>query len=148
MSAERQQRILDLLQKKRRSTRLPPLVAAWAALGTRISPLSDERQRELSHCLRAAGPFTLKPTPKLESALLAFAGQFEMVIVVEWDADEHPAALISTEALVRSTPKLRCIYRDGFWLADPTLGKALVVNFEDDRAEVEIATLEIPHAQM
>lgn len=148
MSAERQQRILDLLQKKRRATRLPPLVAAWAALGTRISPLSDERQRELVHCLRSAGPLPLKPTPKLESALLAFAGQFEMVIVVEWDANEHPAALISTEALVRSTPKLRSIYRDGFWLADPALDKALVVSFEDGRAEAQIATLDFPHAQV
>ena len=148
MSAERQQRILDLLQKKRRSTRLPALVAAWAALGTRISPLSDERQREIVHCLRAAGPFTLKPMPTIDSALLAFADQFEMVVVVEWDANEHPAALISTEALVRSAAKLSSIYRDGFWLADPTLGSALVVSFEDDRAEVEIATLKLPYAQV
>lgn len=147
MSAERQQRIIDLLQQKRRSTRLPPLVAVWAALGARVSPLADERQRELIHCFRAAGPFTLEPTLNLERTMLAFAEQFEMVVVVEWDANEHPAVLISTKAFARSASKLKSIYRDGFWLADTALSKAIVVSFDEDRAEVDIATLELSHAQ-
>ncbi|MFK0300515.1 hypothetical protein ACIQTU_14990 [Brevundimonas sp. NPDC090276] len=147
MSAERQQRIFDLLQKKRRSTRLPPLVALWTALGARVSPLADERQRELIHCFRAAGSFTLEPTPNLEKALLAFVEQFEMVVVVEWDANEHPAVLLSTKAFARSASKLRSVYRDGFWLADTALSKAIVVSFDEDRAEVEVAALELSYAQ-
>lgn len=79
--------------------------------------------------------------------MLAFAEQFEMVVVVEWDANEHPAVLISTKAFARSASKLKSIYRDGFWLADTALSKAIVVSFDEDRAEVDIATLELSHAQ-
>ncbi|ATC23054.1 hypothetical protein CVUC_08100 [Caulobacter vibrioides] len=69
-----------------------------------------------------------------------------MLIVVEWDVNEHPAVLISAEALLRSLPKLRATYPNGFCLADPQLSEALIVSFDDERVEVEIDLLELAPA--
>jgi hypothetical protein len=148
MSANRE-RLDELLRQRRRNSRVPTVVAAWAKIGVSVSPLSAQRQTDFVGLLRTAG-FRAFPTLQLLSpeplfrAIVEFAGLADILAITGWEVEEEPAVLLPAEALNRSISHLRSIYPDGFVLIDQPTTSALVVDFdEDDRSAVYLDKLSL-----
>lgn len=146
MTEANRKRLAELVQRRQRTTRIPAIIAAWSSLGVSVSPLSDERQLDLIEKLAAARPWSLQPMRSMERILQDFVAALNLVVVVDWDVREHPAALIGADALARSARKLRAIYPDGFLVFDQHLGSGLIVSFDEDRSEVEVDRIELDPA--
>jgi len=129
-------RLDELLRRRRRVSRVPAAVAAWAAVGVAASPLSTDRHEQLVRLLRSAsiGRFgELRPcTVPLSDVVSEFTQRGDMLVLIGWDVDEEPGLLLSSEALRQSVAHLRSIYPDGFALLDQPLTSALLIDFDAD----------------
>ncbi|QHD68854.1 hypothetical protein GS397_18495 [Sphingobium yanoikuyae] len=133
---ENQQRLDELLRRRRRAALVPKTVEAWAALGVVASPLSAIRQEALVTRLRTSGLRRSGVLPEASSTSLSqhirdFVEPNDLLVICGWDVDEEPAVLIPAAAINRCVSHLRSLYPDGFLLLDQPATSALVIDFDE-----------------